>query len=306
MNGNTMGSNKCVLCQRKCGVDRTIGQVGYCGTSDKIKVARSSLHMWEEPCISGSSGSGTIFFSGCSLKCVYCQNKSIALGNKGTELTTQQLSELLLLLQSKGAANINLVTPTHFIPSIAKAIELAKSRGLTLPIVYNTGSYERVEALRRLDGLVDIYLPDLKYKSPELSSSYSNAPDYFETAIKAIGEMVHQAGKPVFKNSIMRRGVVVRHMVLPSCTKDSKEIISYLHNTYGNNIYISIMSQYTPQQGLSHFQNLTRHVTKREYDKVVNYAISIGVENAFIQEGETASESFIPDFDDCGFLAEII
>lgn len=301
-----MEENKCTLCPRSCKVDRANGQKGYCGADKNIKVARASLHMWEEPCISGTNGSGTVFFSGCPLKCIYCQNKKIADGSKGRVLTTGGLSRLFLLMQLKGASNINLVTPTHFAPQIAQAIEQAKKDGLTLPIVYNTSGYEKTETLKYIDGLVDIYLPDLKYKSVGLSSKYSNAPDYFETAAAAVSEMVRQTGKPVFDDSgLMRKGTIVRHLVLPSHTKDSKDIISYLYNTYKNDIYVSIMSQYTPLANSLQFPNLSRRVTKREYDKVVDYAISLGVENAFIQEGKAAEESFIPDFDDGGFLDEL-
>lgn len=301
-----MERDKCTLCPRSCKADRADGQKGYCGADKNIKVARASLHMWEEPCISGTNGSGTVFFSGCPLKCIYCQNKKIADGNKGRVLTTGKLSKLFLLLQSKGASNINLVTPTHFTPQIAQAIEQSKKDGLTLPIVYNTSGYEKTETLKHLDGLVDIYLPDLKYKSVELSSKYSNAPDYFEIAAAAVSEMVRQTGKPVFDDrGLMRKGTIVRHLVLPSHTKDAKDIISYLYNTYKNDIYVSIMSQYTPLAENLKFPNLSRRVTKREYGKVVDYAISLGVENAFIQEGRAAEESFIPDFDDGGFLNEL-
>lgn len=301
-----MERDKCTLCPRSCKADRADGQKGYCGADKNIKVARASLHMWEEPCISGTNGSGTVFFSGCPLKCIYCQNKKIADGNKGRVLTTGELSKLFLLLQSKGASNINLVTPTHFTPQIAQAIEQSKKDGLTLPIVYNTSGYEKTETLKHLDGLVDIYLPDLKYKSVELSSKYSNAPNYFEIAAAAVSEMVRQTGKPVFDDrGLMRKGTIVRHLVFPSHTKDSKDIISYLYNTYKNDIYVSIMSQYTPLAENLKFPNLSRRVTKREYGKVVDYAISLGVENAFIQEGRAAEESFIPDFDDGGFLNEL-
>lgn len=300
-----MGNKNCVLCPRNCGADRANGIKGYCGMTDKIQVARASLHMWEEPCISGKNGSGTVFFSGCPLKCVFCQNRSIALGSRGIELTRQELAETFLILQEKGANNINLVTPTHYVPQIVSALELAGNNGLNIPIVYNTSGYEKVETLKQLEGLVDIYLTDFKYKSAELSAKYSNAPDYFMIADNAISEMVRQIGSTVFDGGMMRRGVVVRHLVMPGCTKDSKAIISHLYNIYGNKIYISIMNQYTPSGDLTGFREINRQVTKREYEKVIDYAIDIGVENAFIQEGKTASESFIPDFDELGFLNEI-
>ncbi|NDO48542.1 radical SAM protein [Lachnospiraceae bacterium MD335] len=298
---------KCSLCPRNCRVHRENAAVGYCGETAVVRVARISLHMWEEPCISGKNGSGTIFFSGCPLRCVFCQNKSIALGNKGEALTSEELCRAFLLLQEKNAENINLVTPTHFAPQIAKAIEDAKARGLRLPIVYNTAGYERVETLKMLDGLVDIYLPDMKYQSDAVSLRYSNAPDYFEYAADAIAEMVRQTKNPVFEKGLMKRGTIVRHMVLPGHTKDSINIIRYLYETFRDTIYISIMNQYTPPQDIEErgFSELSRRVTKREYEKVINEALRLDVVNAFIQEGETASESFIPDFDDMALLTEI-
>lgn len=296
---------QCVLCPRQCHVDRTKNS-GYCGEKAVVRVARASLHMWEEPCISGETGSGTVFFSGCPLKCVFCQNRSIALGSKGKELTSLQLSELFLLLQKKGANNINLVTPTHFVPQIAEALRGAKTEGLMIPVVYNTSSYECVETLRLLDGLIDIYLPDLKYHDRELSAKYSNASDYFIKAAQAINEMVRQTGKAVFEDELMQRGVIVRHMVMPGCTKDSKAIIKYLYDTYGDDIYISIMNQYTPPKDMKNFPEIDRKVTRREYDRVIDYAVELGIENAFIQEGDTAKESFIPDFDDDVYLNNIL
>lgn len=291
--------SNCILCPRKCGTDRSSGQTGYCGMPADLTVARAALHMWEEPCISGDSGSGTVFFSGCNLKCVYCQNHSIALGDRGKAITIQRLAEIFLELQEKGAANINLVTPTHYIPQIRDALLLAQKAGLTLPIVYNTGSYESIDALRLLDGLVDIYLPDLKYYSSDLSLEFSHAADYFPVAAAAIREMHRQVGTPVFdeRTGMMKRGMIVRHLLLPGQTKDSKKILRHLHETYGDNIYISIMSQYTPLIHVAHIPTLNRKVTSDEYDKVVNFALRLGITNAFIQEGETAEESFIPPFD---------
>lgn len=275
------------------------GQTGYCGMPADLLVARAALHMWEEPCISGSTGSGTVFFSGCNLKCVFCQNHSIALGDCGKKITTARLSEIFLELQQKGAANINLVTPTHYIPQIREALLLAKEKGLTLPIVYNTGGYESVEALQLLEGLVDIYLPDLKYYSAELSTEYSHAADYFQVATAAIGEMYRQVGPPIFDEDtdMMKRGMIVRHLLLPGQTKDSKKVLRYLHDTFGDHIYISIMNQYTPLPHVANMLSLNRRVTTDEYDRVVNFALRIGITNAFIQEGETAEESFIPPFD---------
>lgn len=291
--------SNCILCPRRCGIDRTAGQIGYCGMPADLVVARAALHMWEEPCISGTTGSGTVFFGGCNLKCVFCQNHSIAIGDCGKQITVTRLAEIFLELQEKGAANINLVTPTHYIPQIREALLLAKKHGLTLPIVYNTGSYESPESLRLLDGLIDIYLPDLKYHSTELSAKYSHASDYFEEASRAIAEMYRQVGTPVFNGStgMMQKGMIVRHMILPGQTKDSKKVLRYLYETYGDNIYISIMNQYTPLPHVAYMPELNHKVTSEEYDKVVNFAIRLGIENAFIQEGETAEESFIPAFD---------
>lgn len=291
--------SNCILCPRKCGVNRTIGQTGYCGMPAELIVARAALHMWEEPCISGASGSGTVFFSGCNLKCVFCQNHSIAIGERGKHITTVRLAEIFLELQAKGAANINLVTPTHYIPQIREALLLAKADGLTLPIVYNTGSYETTDSLELLDGLIDIYLPDLKYFSAELSTTYSHAADYFAQATLAIAKMYEQVGEPVFDETtgLMKKGMIVRHLILPGQTKDSKKILRYLYETYGDNIYISIMNQYTPLPHVAHIPELNRMVSTEEYDRVVNFAIRLGIENAFIQEGETAEESFIPPFD---------
>lgn len=289
----------CTLCPRNCHADRLGGRRGYCGQGVEIMAARAALHFWEEPCISGETGSGTVFFSGCVLRCVYCQNHNIAESRAGRIIGWERLSEIFLELQDKKANNINLVTPTHFVPQIALALERAKLGGLDIPVVYNTGSYERVETLKRMEGLVDIYLPDLKYMSSRLGERYSHAADYFETASAAIAEMVRQTGEPDFddKSGLMKKGVIVRHLVLPGCTADSKKVISYLYHTYGDRIYISIMNQFTPVCDLSSFPELNRRITAREYEKIVDYALDIGVENGFIQEGNTAEESFIPEFD---------
>lgn len=290
----------CTLCPRNCGVDRKNGEKGICGQTDEVKVARAALHFWEEPCISGTAGSGTVFFSGCCLHCVFCQNEPIANGAVGRIVTTERLAEICLELQQQGAHNINLVTPGHFIPRIRESLLLAKRRGLTLPIVYNTGSYESVEALRSLEGLIDIYLPDFKYMSSTLSAKYSHATDYADVAKAAIAEMVRQTGEPLFdedgEDGLMKRGTIVRHLTLPGCMEDSKEILKYLYDTYGNQIYISIMNQFTPLRNVEAFPELNRKITEAEYDALTDYAIELGIEQGFIQEGETAEESFIPDF----------
>lgn len=288
----------CKLCPRECGADRDI-TTGFCGEKNEIKAARAALHMWEEPCISGENGSGTVFFSGCVLRCVFCQNGNIANGSTGKIISSERLVEIFLELQEKGANNINLVTPTHFVPQIIDALKAAKLRGLNIPIVYNTGSYENVETIRALSGLVDIYLPDLKYFSSELSAKYSKASDYFYHASKAIDEMVKQVGEPTFdENGIMQNGVIVRHLLLPGCVEDSKKVVKYLYEKYGDSIFIGIMNQYTPMPGIGEkYPELNRKITDEEYDELVDYAIELGVENGFIQEGDTALESFIPDFD---------
>jgi len=304
--------SRCNLCPRNCNVNRREGKIGYCGQTYEIEVARAALHKWEEPCISGERGSGTVFFSGCPLRCVYCQNHSIAIGKVGKSITTKRLSQIFLNLQEQKANNINLVTPTHFVPSIIGALEGARVNGLKLPIVYNTGSYEKVETIKSLEGHVQVYLPDLKYCDSDMAKKYSNAPDYFKVATSAINEMVRQCKRPVFsgekaakgligegvvEEGIMLSGVIVRHLLLPGGLEDSKKIIKYLYETYGDDIYISIMNQYTPVAELSKYPELKRTVTQEEYDELVDYAIELGVENGFIQEGETAKESFIPEFD---------
>lgn len=293
----------CVLCPRNCHADRLKGQVGCCGQTGEIRIGRADLHMWEEPCISGDRGSGTVFFSGCSLGCVYCQNYKLSRGLTGKIITQNQLSDIFLRLQEKGAHNINLVTPTHFIPQIIEAITIAKEKGLVIPIVYNTSGYEKFQVLKLLKGYANIYLPDFKYFSDNIAKKYSGCRDYFKYASKAVEEMLMQTGEAVFnEDGIMTKGVIVRHLVLPGQNEDSKAVIKYLHNTFGNSVYLSIMNQYTPLSTIKEYPELNRKITDREYDEVVNYAISIGVENGFIQDGETAMESFIPEFN--GYTGE--
>ena len=266
----------------------------------KMVIGRAALHKWEEPCISGDIGSGTIFFYGCNLKCVFCQNAKLSGGQikgSGREVTPEELVRIMLELEQAGAGNINFVTPGHYAPSVALAIQKAKEEGLQIPIVYNTGSYELPSTLALLDGLVDIYLPDLKYYSDESARKYSNAPDYFNIAAEAIHEMLRQTGKPEFdEHGMMKKGVLVRHLLMPGGFLDSRKIIKYLHDTYHNDIYISIMSQYTPMKDFSDMPELNHKVKYSVYEHLINIAIQEGIENAFIQEGETAKESFIPDF----------
>ena len=286
----------CTLCPRKCGVDREIMR-GYCQSGGKMHIARAKLHYWEEPPISGTRGSGTIFFTGCSLRCAFCQNSEIS-GESlhGKDFTVEEFIETIKNLEAMGAHNINLVTPTHFASQIAEALRIYKPR---VPVVYNCGGYESVETLRMLEGLVDIYLPDFKYLNTDHAKKYSMAEDYPEVAKAAIAEMVRQAGKPVFdERGMMKRGVIVRHLLLPGCLADGKRVVKYLHETYGNRIYMSLMSQYTPLESLDavKYPELNRKVPEYAYEKLVDYAISLGVIQAFIQEGDTAKESFIPPF----------
>lgn len=290
---------ECRLCPRECGVNRLAGQKGRCGAvGEKVKVARAALHYWEEPCISGSRGSGAVFFSYCPLGCVYCQNREISRGDAGKEIPVSRLAEIFLELQGKQAHNINLVTPTHYVPQIVLALREAKEKGLSIPVVFNCGGYEKPETLKLLEGLVDVWLPDFKYVSTEHAAKYSGAADYLENAKAALSEMARQAGKPVFDiHGIMTRGVIVRHLVLPGMSKESKKILRYLHRTYGDRIYLSIMSQFTPLENVRDYPEIDRTVTESEYENLLDFAMNIGIENAYIQEGGTADESFIPPFD---------
>ena len=287
--------NSCLLCGRRCGADRTGGRLGYCKMSDVPTLARAALHAWEEPCISGTRGSGTVFFSGCSLGCIFCQNREISGGEVGREVTDSRLAEILLDLEAVGAHNINFVTPTHFAPSVVSSVRLARERGLSIPIVYNTASYDSVECLKMLDGTVDIYLADYKYHLPRTAEKLSHAGNYPEVARAAIAEMVRQRPRPVIEDGIMREGVIIRLLLLPGHVAEAKLAVKYLYETYGDSVYLSLMSQYTPMPGMS--RPLDRRVTREEYDELVDYAIEKGVSLAFVQEGTAASESFIPPFD---------
>lgn len=288
---------KCNLCPRNCGVNR-YESLGFCKASDKVKVAYYSLHQWEEPVISGINGSGTVFFSNCNLKCIFCQNKKISTLGYGKEISNERLKEIFLELQVKGAHNINLVTPTHYVPQIVEVLKEAKTAGLNIPIVYNTSSYENVSTIMLLEGIVDVYLADLKYFDDSLGCKYSKCENYFEVAKAAIEAMYEQVGKFEIVDDLMVKGVIVRVLVLPGHTDDSKNLIKYLYETYGNNIIISIMNQYTPVEVIDKYPNLNRKVSDEEYEDVISFAVELGVEMAFIQEGETQDTSFIPDFDD--------
>lgn len=298
--------SNCTICPRDCRADRENGRRGFCGVAgNNIKCARAALHLWEEPCISGNTGSGAVFFSGCPLRCVYCQNRDIAGADRGLEITEARLAEIFLELAQQGAANINLVTPTHYTREILRAVLRAREQGLTLPMVYNCSGYEKVSTLKMLEGIVDIYLTDFKYMDTEAAKAYSRAPDYPEVAKAALAEMVRQTGAAVFdEEGMMKRGVIVRHLLLPNHLKNAKGVVKYVYETYGDRVYLSLMNQYTPLPGMEAYPELNRRVTKREYDRLLDYALSLGVENAFIQEGETAKESFIPAFDCRGVLPE--
>lgn len=284
---------KCNLCPRACLVDR-YKSFGYCNAKAKMKVSLVSLHMWEEPFISGSKGSGTIFFSNCNLGCVFCQNKKIRDGY-GKEISIKRFSEILLEQQSRGSHNINLVTPTHFTPLIKKGIIKAKKNGLNIPIIYNTSSYENVSTIKMMNNLVDIYLADLKYYNDEYGFKYSNVKDYFKYATLALDEMYKQVGSPKIEDNLLKKGLVVRVLLLPGLVDDAKKILKYLYDKYRDDIYISIMNQYTPVEKYI-YEELNRKILDSEYEELVDYACDLGITNAFIQEGETQDESFIPDF----------
>ena len=291
----------CTLCPRNCKVDRT-AQTGYCKVPDTLKVSRAALHMWEEPCISGKRGSGTVFFSGCNMGCVFCQNKKISRGETGLFISKERLVEIFFELGEKGANNINLVTGDMFIPTIRQAIEDARRQNFDLPFLLNTSSYLNLDMVKSLEGLIDIYLPDFKYIRDEDAVRYSNAPGYVHAAKEAIGEMVRQCPENLFfpeedGDTIMKKGVIVRHLLMPGMLIQAKLIVKYLHEQYGDSIYLSLMNQYTPNGELSGFSEIDRKVSKRDYDSLIAYAQNLGITKAFVQIGETADESFIPEFD---------
>lgn len=286
----------CLLCPRKCGTNRRTGQTGVCGVSSEIKVARAALHYWEEPCISGKRGSGAVFFSGCSLHCVFCQNREISDGKEGKVISKERLSDIFMELAGKGANNINLVTPGQYIPDIVWAVNNAKSRGMKLPIIYS--GYENVTELKLLEGIVDVYLPDFKYMDSTLSAMYSRAKDYPSVAKQALSEMVRQQPDVVIDDAtgLIQKGVIVRQLLLPGHVNDAKAVLKYLYDTYHDHVYISMMSQFTPI-ALKDYPEINRTVTRREYERLIDYALEIGITNAFIQEGDVAKDSFIPAFD---------
>ena len=283
----------CKLCPRQCNIDRSSGK-GFCGMGDRLTAARASLHHWEEPCISGTNGSGAVFFSGCVLRCVYCQNYDISAERKGVEISTERLAEIFMELKAQGAHNINLVNPTHFVPQIIKALDIVKDE-LVIPVVYNTGGYERVETLKMLEGYIDIYLPDVKYYSEE-TAKLSSAPDYFDTAMSAVEEMIRQTGAPVFEDELLKRGTIIRHMVLPYLYKDSIEVIRRIGERFGDRILFSLMSQYTPFYKAKDDPRLNRRITTFEYNKALDAVLEAGL-HGFMQERSSAKEEYTPEFD---------
>ena len=288
----------CNACPRGCNVDRQ-NTLGYCKSPEKLKLARASLHYWEEPCISGKNGSGAIFFSGCNLGCVFCQNYEISHGCKGVEVSDDDLVRIMKRLVDEGANNINFVNPTHYSLQLLRVLEKYKP---PVPIVYNTSGYDSVETLKMLDGAVDIYLPDFKYIRPEKALKYSKAEDYPQVAEEALAEMKRQVGEDVFdENGIMQRGMIIRHLVLPSNTNSSISALDYLAENFGDT-YISVMAQYVPCGDLTEYKEINRPLTQREYDKVVNHIFDLGLQKIFVQELEAASDEFIPDFDFTGVV----
>ena len=294
--------NECKLCPRLCGADRT-KKTGFCGAGNNIKLAKAYLHKWEEPCISYKNGAGTVFFSGCNLHCCYCQNNTISNELFGIEVTVEKMGEIFLKLQDDGADNIELVTPTHFVPQIIKSLDKVKAR-LNIPVIYNTGGYELVDTIKMLDGYIDVYLPDIKYSSADVSARYSNAPDYFERAAESVPEMIRQVGKLVFnKDGGIEKGTIIRHLVLPKQRHDSMKILDWIsRNTSADDVMVSIMNQYTPFDFISdEFPELKRRITKMEYNSVVDHAAGLGL-SGFTQEKSSSSEKYVPDFDLSGIV----
>lgn len=295
--------NECTLCNKNCKVNRNDNKAGVCRAFDKIKIAKASLHFWEEPPISKDNGSGAVFFSHCNLKCVFCQNHDISQEFKGLEVSIERLAEIFLELQEKGANNINLVTPTHFVPQIIEALKIAKSEGLTIPILYNTNSYDSVETIKLLNGYIDVYLPDFKYFSDKYALKYSKANNYAENAVKVIDEMLKQVGKPKFDSEgRMIKGVIIRHLMLPGLLFDSKKVIDLIFNRYGHDVYISLMNQYVPMFNACDYPEINKPLNPKHYDSLVNYAVDMGVQNGFIQDEGANTSEYTPLFDFEGVL----
>lgn len=292
---------KCNLCMRNCNVNRNKGVKGVCNSTNNIRIARAALHFWEEPCISGENGSGTVFFSNCNLKCVFCQNYEISSEGFGKEITVDRLADIFIELQEKGANNINLVTPTHFVPQIIEALKIAKNNGLDLPIVYNTNSIDTLDTIKALKGYIDVYLPDFKYFEDKYAMKYSKIKGYSKNVIDVIDEMIKQVGAPKFnKDGIIEKGVIVRHLLLPGLLFDSKKVVDAIYNNFGDNVYISLMNQYTPIHNAKMYPEINKSINEKTYDVLIDYALSIGVKNGFIQESGTNSKEFVPDFNNEG------
>lgn len=288
---------RCTICPHICGIDRA-KQAGRCKSTNKIKIALYSTHNFEEPCISGEKGSGTIFFSNCNMNCIYCQNYEISQQEKGKEITIEELAEIMLKQQEKGVENINLVTPTSYALHIIEAIKIAKNKGLQIPIVYNTNGYESIETLKLLEGYIDIYLPDLKYYYNELGQKYSNVNNYFEIATKAIQEMYRQVGAPELdENGIMQKGLMIRHLVLPNNIENSKKVLSWIKENIDENVYVSIMAQYFPTYKAKNVDELARKLTKQEYEEIENYLYDLDLENGYIQELGEHEEEYVPKWE---------
>ena len=288
---------KCNICPRNCKVNRLDGEIGFCKCDDKIKLALVSIHKYEEPCISGKNGSGTIFFSNCNLRCIYCQNYEISQEGVGKEVSIQRLAEIFIEQQNRNVNNINLVTPTMYVYQIIEAIKIARKNGLELPIIYNSNGYENIETIKALDGYIDVYLPDLKYFYDEIAIKYSNAPNYFDVATKAIQEMYRQVGKvELDKDGIIKKGVIIRHLILPNYIQNSKNILKWIKDDMPNSVFVSIMAQYFPTYKAKKDNLLNRKVSLKEYNEIQNYIYKIGLENGYIQDLEDCEEGYVPNF----------
>ena len=289
---------KCEICPHNCKVNRLEGKVGRCKATDKVKIALASVHNFEEPCISGTNGSGTVFFSNCNLKCVFCQNYKISQQGLGREISIEELADIFIEQQNKKVENINLVTPTMYIYHIIEAIKIARKKGLNIPIVYNTNGYENVETIKKLNGYIDIYLPDLKYYDNDLAFKYSGIKNYFENATEAIKEMYNQVGAPVLdENGIMKKGVIIRHLVLPNNLQNSKDVLKWINDNIDNKVFVSVMAQYFPTHRAKDFPELNRKLTKEEYEEIENFLYSLNLDNGYIQELREHEEEYVPDFE---------
>lgn len=287
----------CNVCPHRCGINRIAGKIGRCKATDKVKVALASIHNFEEPCISGKNGSGTVFFSNCNLNCVFCQNYEISQLGKGKEISIEELADIFIKQQNKNVHNINLVTPTIYIYQIIEAIKLARDKGLKIPIVYNSNGYENVEALKHLKGYIDIYLPDLKYSNNEIAYKYSNIKNYYENAVQAIKEMYNQVGTPIIdENGIMKKGLMIRHLVLPNQLQNSKDVLKWINDNMDKKVFVSVMAQYFPTYRAKNFPEISRKLTKEEYNEIEQYLYSLDLENGYIQELGEHEEEYVPDF----------